>query len=165
MRKILALFALLIASPALAQTVPNQYFALKNIGPAGVSFIQGTDSPGTYKTIYTGASNGSVCFSLVANSNDQSTSHPLTLRYTVPPGTAAFQYDICTATVGNNALAANTFGPAVAILVSNNCPMAISQVGNTYMQLKSGETLQLTFSGTLTAADRINGVAQCADYQ
>lgn len=165
MRKILALFALLIASPALAQTVPNQYFALKNIQPVGISFLQGTDSPGTYKTLYTGASQGSICFGVVANSNDQSASHQLTLRYTVPPGTVAFQFDICTATVGNNALAANLFGPAVAILVSNNCPLPISNAGNTYKQLKSGETLQLTFGTALTASDRINVIGECGDFQ
>lgn len=167
MRKILlalsALSALLFAAPALAQTTPNSYMALQTIAPAAQKFVQGTDAPGTYKTIYTGGVRGSICFNLIAIANDQTTPHLLTVRYVTA---AASPFDMCTATVApaNPAVGANQFGPAVGILVSNNCPMAISQAGNTYMQLKAGDTLQATYATALTAADQINFIAQCGDY-
>lgn len=164
MRKILiAIIAFFLVSPAFAQTTSNSYMALQKIAPAAVRFVQGTDSAGTYKTLYTGGTNGSVCYNIMLNANDQTASHTITLRYVTA---AAVSYDICVTTTApaNPAIGANLFGAAQGFLVSNICPAAISQAGNTYMQLKSGDTLQATFGTALTAGDQINIVAQCGDY-
>jgi hypothetical protein len=163
MRKILALLALLVASPALAQTTPNSYMALQKIAPSAQKFIQGTDTAGTYKTIYIGGTNGSICFNLIAMSNDQTTPHLVSIRYTTA---SAATFDICSATVAPAvpAIGANLFGPAVGVFVTNFCPLPISQAGNAYIQLKAGDTLQATFTTALTATDQINLIAQCGDF-
>jgi hypothetical protein len=163
MRKILALLALLIATPALAQTTPNSYMALQKIQPAAQKFVQGVDAPGTYKTIYIGGTNGSICFNLIAMANDQTTPHLVSIRYTTA---AAATFDICSATVSpaSPALGANLFGPAVGVFFANNCPLPISQAGNAYMQLKAGDLLQASYTTALTAGNQINLIAQCGDF-
>src|SRR5271165_5399153 len=44
-----------------------------------VQFLQGTDSAGTYKTLYTGGSNGSKCTGMYITSNDAA-SHLVTIQ-------------------------------------------------------------------------------------
>ena len=49
----------LMATPVLAATTPNSVVTAQTPKLAVVQFLQGTDTAGTYKTLYTGGANGS----------------------------------------------------------------------------------------------------------
>lgn len=51
--------ALLLMAPAHAATTPNSIITVQTPNRGIVQFLQGTDTAGTYKTIYTAGANGS----------------------------------------------------------------------------------------------------------
>lgn len=154
------LAALLGVSSALAATTPNSLIAPQALNLGATNFIQGTDSAGTYKTIYTGGTNGSKCFALMLDSNDQAAAHQIVLRIVHSTVT----YDIATYTT-QIGLAGSTFGPTANLMSATNWPGLPTDVsGNPYIYLVSGDTLRATFATALTAGNSINIVAMCGDF-
>ena len=66
-RIIFALCTVLLASPAFAAVTANSVVTAQTPNRGVVQFLQGTDSAGTYKTLYTAGTNGSICFGLNPN--------------------------------------------------------------------------------------------------
>lgn len=163
LKRILIVAALIfLASPdAFAASTANSYIAPQTPNIGATKFLQGTDSPGTYKTIYTGAANGSKCFALFATTNDDSASHQLTIRIT----TGGNPYDATVYTFPVFGGPANLFNTSVNLMSSIVWPGLPTDVaGNSYIYLKSGDILGATFATALTATNQINFIAFCGDF-
>lgn len=162
MRKLLLvplLFAL-FAAAAHAATTPNSVVLPQTPNRGIVQFLQGTDSAGTYKTLYTAGSNGSVCFGMWASNDDGSATHLLTIQLV----NSGVKYGGTSLTTVNNAGFANNV-PTQAITTPAVWPGLLSDVvGNEYIMLASGDTIQATFATALTTSTLINIEVSCVDY-
>lgn len=149
-----------LSSAAFAAITPNSIVTPQTPTRGVVQFLQGTDTAGTYKTIYTAGTNGSRCNALWSTNNDASATHLLTVQI-VNGGVKYGGIAITTAVnqgFANGVAAINLFSPT-------NWPgLPIDTAQNPYLQLASGDTLQGTFATALTASDLINLVASCQDY-
>lgn len=142
--------AAVTATPVFVQT--------PNIG--NQTFISGTDSAGTFKTIYTGATNGSKCVGLYAISNDNTATHLLTVE--IIHGATTTPIEAVTIPLSG---VANTYGVTLNLWSPANFPgMPVDSDGNPYIYLTNGDTLKMTFATAITATDQINVVATCADF-
>lgn len=156
----LAALWLFAASSAFAAVTPNSIVSPQTPTVGVVQFLQGTDSPGTYKTIYTAGANGSRCVALWSTNNDASATHLLTVQIV----RSAVKYGGMALTTVVNAGFANAV-PAQNLTTSTVWPgLPTDGSGNPFIMLASGDTLQATFATALTSTDVINVVAICADY-
>lgn len=150
---------LLLLVPWLMGASAPVFLATPQLGVA--QFIQGTDAALTYKAVYTGATNGSRCVSVVATNAD-SAAHVVRLRIT----RGATSYVLGAVDVG--ALAGiNGIEPQANLLSTILLPgMPRESDGNSWVTLKQNDILQATyvtaFSGT--TGEIINVFAHCADY-
>lgn len=141
-------------------TTPNSIVTPQTPNRGVVQFLQGTDSAGTYKTIYTAGANGSKVYGLWSNNNDASATHLITVQIV----NAGVKYGGVAITSVVNAGFANA-APAQNLLSPANWPgLPLDNLGNPYLLLVSGDTLQATFATALTATDVLNIVAVAADY-
>lgn len=114
---VLALSLAFAAFPALATTTANSIVTPQVPNRGIVQFLQGTDSAGTYKTLYTGGANGSKCVGIYATSNDASASHLVTVQIKV----STVYYGGMAVTVPVNSGFANA-APAVNMMAPANWP-------------------------------------------
>lgn len=146
----LPVLAAVTATPVFVQT--------PNIGVQ--TFIQGTDTAGTYKTLYTGGSNGSKCTGLMAESNDNSATHLLTVEI-IHSSTTVPMAAVTIPLSGG----ASTYGTPLNLMSSTNWPgLPVDSDGNPYFYLTNGDTLKATYATNLTSTDQINFMAVCADF-
>lgn len=124
------------------------------------SFIEGTDSAGTYKTVYTGGANGSKCSALVASSTDASAAHLVTIR--IQRGAA--NYDAVASSVGQSAGTLSGTPPLNLMAPGTWSGLPFDSDGNPFIYLQSGDLIQATFGSALTASSQINIIAVCADF-
>jgi hypothetical protein len=162
MRRILAIFtaSLLFCSGVANAAVTANSFVSPQTPHVGVqTFVQGTDAAGTFKTIYTGGTNGSKCSALIENNNDTVT-HLLTIRVVHSATNVPIIAVTSTATgVGGS------YATPTNILSPQNAPgLPLDMTGTPYIELDSGDTLQATFATSLTTSDQINFYAVCSDY-
>lgn len=150
----------LVAAPARAATTPNSIVTPQTPNRGIVQFLQGTDSAGTYKTLYTAGANGSRCYGMWMTNNDASATHLITVQ--IVNGGVKYGGTALT-TVSSAGFVSGT--SAQSLMTSSVWPgLPIDQYGNPYLQLASGDTLQATFATALTATDLINIVVSCSDY-
>ncbi len=127
------------------------------------NFVQGTDSAGTYKTIYTAGSNGSKIVAINVTTDDGSATHVLSLALT----RSATDYIIGAYTLPVNS---GTDGSAAGVNMLNGGPSNLITAlpsdndGQKYLFLESGDTLRMTFATSLTSSKRINVVTIGADF-
>lgn len=162
MRKILlGLFGLILSvSAANATVTANSYVTPQTPTNGKVQFLQGTDSAGTYKTLYTAGANGSRCYAMWSTNNDASATHLITVQIV----NSTVKYGGTAVTSVESAGFANGT-PAQNLLVPTIWPgLPMDQNGNPYIQLVSGDTIQATFATSLTSSDLINIVAACSDF-
>ena len=154
-----ALLSLLLSGSAWAAVTATPVFVqTPNVGVQ--TFIQGTDSAGTFKTVYTGGANGSKCTALMGISNDNGAAHLLTVRIVH----SATNLSIVSATIPVSGTA-NTYGATLSLMATNVwVGLPLDSDGNPYFYLANGDTLQATFSTALTATDQINLMAVCGDF-
>lgn len=163
MRRILAIVCaglLALSLPAQGAVTPNSVVTPQTPTRGIVQFLQGTDSPGTYKTLYTGGTNGSKCIAIWENNNDGSATHLVTIEIvnsTVKYGGIALT-TVSNEGYGSAVPARNFFSTALWPGLPNDSD------GNPFIFLASGDTLQATYATTLTSSDKINLVAVCMDY-
>lgn len=162
MKKILslALALLFVASPVFAAVTANSVVTAQTPNRGIVQFLQGTDSAGTYKTLYTAGANGSKISSLLMNNNDPSATHLVTCQIVnggVKYGGVALTSVISAGFVSGTP-PQNMLTPAVWT------GLPIDGNGNPYLTLISGDTLQCTFATAITAADLINLNVVASDY-
>lgn len=159
-KKLILVLCLVIPTFAFGAVTPNSFVAPQTPNRGIVQFLQGTDSAGTYKTLYTSGSNGSRCYGMYITSNDP-TAHLVTIQLV----NGGVKY-------GGIAISTSTTLPGFANGVSALNPMSttnwpglpLDANGNPYIPLVSGDTIQATFATALTASDFINIVASCADF-
>jgi hypothetical protein len=161
MRKLSLLVVFLVAAcQSFAAVTPNSIVTPQTVNRGIVQFLQGTDSAGTYKTLYTAGANGSRCYSMWSTNNDPSATHLLTVQIV----NSAVKYGGVALTSVSSAGFVNGT-PAQNLMSTTNWPgLPVDQYGNPYIELISGDTLQATFATALTASDLINIVTSCSDF-
>ena len=143
-----------------AAVTPNSFVSPQTPNRGIVQFLQGTDTAGTYKTLYTAGANGSRCYGIWSTNNDASATHLLTLQIV----NGGVKYGGVAITSVESAGFANAT-PAQNLTSATNWPgLPVDQYGNPYIQIVSGDTLQATFATNLTSTDLINIVASCSDF-
>jgi hypothetical protein len=154
-----------------AAVTPNNIVTPQVVNRGIVQFLQGTDVAGTYKTLYTAGANGSRCVAIMTTNNDGSATHLLTLQVV----NSAVKYGGAAVTTISSAGFANgapaqlitkvpSLNPVVASSGLPLWPLPEDSDGNGYLQMISGDTLQVTFATNLTAATLINVYASCVDF-
>lgn len=162
MKKLLLSFVLsLLAFPTLAATTANSVVTAQTPKLALVQFLQGTDTAGTYKTLYTGSANGTKVSGLWMNNNDPSATHLVTcqiVRSTVLYGGVAVTSVV-------NAGYANAV-PAMNLMSTTAWPgLPVDGNGNPYIYLaNASDSLQCTFATALTSTDLLNVSAIVSDF-
>lgn len=134
-----------------------------------VNFVQGTDSAGTYKTLYTGGANGSKVKALWCSSNDGSASHLLTVQIAKSTTDHCATLGQClpavAATVATNAGFANAAG-AVNMMSAGVWPgLPIDSDGNPFFYLSGNtQTVEVTFATALTATTQVACTTIAEDF-
>lgn len=155
-RKFIA--ALLLASfyvPVLAAPVTTPIFpqVLKN---SRTCFIQGTDSAGTYKAIYTGDADGSKIIAIWAGTNDD-VSHLFTVRHSTSTTDHCATNGTCGAGASATLAASSGFAastPVVNMMSTTNWPgLPTDSDGNPMIYLSDNtQTIEATFATAFSTA-------------
>jgi hypothetical protein len=167
---ILACLVELAMGSARAATTPNSVVTPQTMKRGIVQFVQGTDAAGTYKTLYTAGTDGSRCVGLQSTNNDGSATHLLTFQIV----NGGLKYGGASVTTISNAGFANgtppqlitkvpSYSPWIAATGLPVWPLPEDSDGNAYIQMVTGDTLQVTFATNLTASTLINVYVSCAD--
>lgn len=151
----------ILAIPAAnAATTPNSIVTPQTPNRGIVQFLQGTDTAGTYKTLYTAGVNGSRCYSLVSTNTETSVVHSLTIQ--VVNSTTKFG-GTNIVTVANSGFT-STAAPQPIMTPAVWPGLPVDQYGNPYIQMVSGDTLQVTFGTALSTGALINLYTSCSDF-
>lgn len=156
----LALALLFAASPVFAATTPNSVVTAQVPNRGVVQFLQGTDTAGTYKTLYTAGTNGSKISALWMSNNDASATHLVTCQIV----NTAVKYGGIALTSVVSAGFATAVPPQNMLTPAVWAGLPIDGNGNPYLTMISGDTLQCTYATTLTASDLINVNVIASDY-
>lgn len=161
MKRVLA-FAFLLGLPvaAYATVTANSIITPQTVNRGIVQFLQGTDSAGTYKTLYTAGANGSRCNAMWTTNNDGSATHLLTVQIV----NSTVKYGGTALTTVSSAGFANGTAPQNLLSPSIWPGLPVDSDGNPYIQLITGDTIQATFATNLTTSDLISIVVSCADF-
>lgn len=161
MRKLLLAIALaLVSLPAFAAVTANSVVTAQTPSRGLVQFLQGTDTAGNYKTLYTGGSNGSKCTALWETNNDGSATHLITVEVV----NSTVKYGGVSITTANNEGYANGVSARNFMTPAVWSGLPSDSDGNPFFFLASGDTLQATFATALTSSDKINLEVVCADF-
>lgn len=121
-------------------------------------FLQGTDSPGTYKTCVTATANGEKCIYGYETNNDASATHLITVEVV----RSSVKYGLTAFTTASSDGYANAVPPK-GFLTSTFAALPTDN-NNQFVFLNNGDTIQATFATALTSTDKINLVFICADF-
>jgi hypothetical protein len=149
---------LIPSSTSFAAVTANSVVTAQTPNNGKQNFVQGTDSAGTYKTIYTAGSNGSKCNGITVANDDASATHVMTFE--IVNGGTSYHFSTFTTT----SPASGSYSTANAITTTNWAGLPTDSDGNPYIQLVSGDVLKATFATALTSADEIDVFASCADF-
>lgn len=125
------------------------------------TFAQGTDPALTFKTLFTGGSNGSKVVACVAATTDTTLSHLFRLAYTPSGGNPRYLAAITIpAGAGHDGADAS-----VDLLSASSIPgLPIDNDGQKYIFLGANDTLQGHYDTNLTSAKQIDIVTIGADF-
>jgi len=143
-----------------AAVTPNSAITAQTPTRGVVQFLQGTDTAGTYKTLYTAGSNGSRCNAMWSTNNDASATHLITVQIV----NTAVKYGGMSLTSVVSAGFATAVPPQNLMAPANWPGLPLDSDGNPFISLVSGDTLQATFATALTSSDVLNVVVHCADF-
>jgi len=156
----LALLGAFLAGSSWAAVTPNSPVFMQTPTVGKVQFVQGTDSAGTYKTLYTAGTNGARCNAMWLTTDDGTTTHLVTVQ--VVSGGLRFG-GVAALTLQSQGFVNGT--PALNLLAPTLwAGLPLDSDGNPYIQLATGDTLQATYATALTAATRINIVVSCGEF-
>lgn len=147
-------------TPTEAATTPNSIVTPQTPNRGIAQFLQGTDSTGTYKIVYTAGTNGSRCIGMVMNNNDAITSHIVTIQ--IVNGTTKYGGTVLNTVPG--AGFANPIPPQSLTSPTVWPGLPVDQYGNPYIQLISGDTIQADFVTALSTTGLINIQVTCNDF-
>ena len=143
--------------------------ANNNISPQSplncwANFVQGTDTSGTYKTMRVAPANGDKIYGALAVTNS-TTAVTASLRVTnVTAGTTVHLAPFVTQTVSVNAGSATGTISQALMTTTQMGGLAIDQNGNTFIPLQTGDTLEGTYTGTLSSAANLSIFATVASF-
>lgn len=160
MRRIVAAalaFLLAFSDAAWAATTPNSVVTAQTL-KRGILQFTSSSSAGTYATLYTAGTDGSICRGMYSTNSDSAT-HLLTVQL-FNGGTA---YGGVALTSVASAGFANGTPPQSLMVPSIWTGLPIDNNGNPYIQLVSGDTIQVTFATAITAATVVNVYVACND--
>jgi len=180
MKKIFLVSAvlLLVGRPAFAAVTANSIVSPQTPNAAVVQFLQGTDTAGTYKTLYTGGSNGSICYGIGTSNTDAGVvaGHLLTIQVvrsgTKYGGTALQTIPSAGFVAGSGGAGTSTPPQVLTGNISGTGPntsvwasLPVDNLGNYIVQLGSAnDSIQVTYATALTSAAVINVYAVCNDF-
>ncbi len=151
---------LLRLGAAQASVTANSIITAQTPSRGIVQFLQGTDSAGTYKTLYTAGANGSRCNGMWSTNNDPSATHLITVQ--IVNGGVKYGGMALTSVVSAGFVSGT---PAQALMTAALWPgLPLDSDGNPFIALNSGDTVQATFATALTSTDVLNIVAACSDF-
>src|ERR1700687_207289 len=117
------------------------------------TFLQGTDTAATFKTVFTAGASGSKVVAIVVSTTDPSAAHLMTLRLL----RSAVGYPLVNVNLPLNS-GLDGVASAVNMLNPNLLPgLPIDNDGQQYLFLESGDTLEMTFATALTSGKSIYG--------
>lgn len=174
----LALFAagaaLAFAAPyavtrAWAAVSQNLFVTVQTPKNGTVTFVQGTDTAGTYKTLYTGGANGSKIKAIWVTSNDASAAHLVTVQLSTSTSAHCSPQSNCVGgvavTIPVNAGFANAVPGVNFMAPANWTGPPVDSDGNPFLYLSgSSQTLEVTFATTLTSSDQIGVTVIAEDF-
>jgi hypothetical protein len=135
------------ATPVFPQTLKNAVQSFAN--------ADGT----TAKTVATGAANGSKIESLIVESTDTAARD---IQVIINISSTAYQLTQISIPAGSGS---NNSTPCVDVLKHAQFPgLASDALGNKYIYLANGNTLQIAMATTVTAGKQINVFAQGGDF-
>ncbi len=152
--------AMLLASGgAGAAVTPNSPVTPQTPKDGYVQFTS-SSTQGTYVTLYTAGGNGSKCVAMWEDNNDLTTTHLVTTQIvnsSTKYGGVAIQ-TVTNAGFGNLSPPQNMMAPTTWVGLPTDSD------GNPYMFLVSGDTLQATFTPSVTTGVQIDIHVICADF-
>lgn len=154
----IVLLWLTLAGSASAAVTANSVVTAQTPNNGKQNFVQGIDSAGTYKTIYTAGANGSRCNGIVVANDDASATHVVTFE--IVNGGTSYHYMTFTTT----SPASGSYSTVSALSNTIWPGLPIDSDANAYIQLVSGDVLKATFATALTSADEIDVFASCSDF-
>lgn len=127
------------------------------------NFVQGTDSAGTYKTIFTAGANGSKVVAITLSTTDTAATHIVTVVLTRSATLYILGSYVIPINSGSNGVAANVNllagGPSSLIV-----GLPVDLAGQSYLFMENGDTLQATFATALTSSTRIDILTVGANF-
>jgi len=156
----LAFLAPELGGAAWAAVTQNSWVTVQTPKNGTQTFVQGTDAAGTYKTLYTGGTNGTKVKAIWVTSNDASAQHLVTVQVSTSTSAHCSPQSNCVGGVAVTIPANSGFGsnvPAVNMMSVTNWPgLPVDSDGNPFIYLAgSSQTLEATFATALTASDQI----------
>lgn len=145
----------------MAATTANSIVTPQTPNRGVVQFLQGTDTAGTYKTLYTAGSNGSKCMGATMTNNDTSASHLVTLQIV---NTSVKYGGVAVSTVSSAGFASGT--TPQTLMTSTVWPgLPVDGNNNPFIEMISGDTLQATYASAFsTTGNLINLQIVCTDF-
>jgi len=131
---------------------PNALVSPRSLNLGLVQFLQGTDSPGTYKTLYTAGSNFDRVYGMWMTNNDPSATHLVTVQIV----RGGIKYGGVALTTVENAGFASGTPPQVLLSAALWPGCALDPNGNAYLPLLTGDLFEATYGTNLTASTLIN---------
>lgn len=154
------IYCLFFAPESFSAVTPNSPVTAQTPNRAIVQFLQGTDSAGVYKTLYSAGANGSKCLGLLSTNNDNST-HVITVQLV----NGGVKYGGVAVTTVASAGFANGVPPQSFMAPSVWPGLPIDSDGNPFIMMVSGDTLAATFASSLGNSAVVNLYAPaCYDY-
>lgn len=132
-------FILALAQFSVATTTPNSAITIQS-GNVGIGTY--TANPGTYSTIYTGATNGSMVKGLIASNLDTTTDHVVTCRIVSASSVVGLQLQ--------QTVPHQTGVIAPVNLLSAAPGLPVDQWGNLFTYLPYNYTIQCTYATALS---------------
>jgi hypothetical protein len=153
---LLAAICLPLALPASAAVTANNYVTPQTPKNTKTCYVQGTDTAGTYKAIYTGGTNGSKIVAIWAGTNDDAT-HVATVRMSTSTSDHCATNGTCGSGVAATLAISSGYAaatPVVNLLTSTVWPgLPIDSDGNPYITLSDNtQTIEATFATAFSTA-------------
>jgi hypothetical protein len=152
----------LMAAPAWGASAP---IFPGNVRTQITSFVEGTDSAGTYKTVFTGGASGSKVIRVLVSTTDTTATHLVNLQYSTSTS------DHCATATTCAPLATSTpdLGAAYAVdtglsSLDSDAQPSDSDGNAFYFVNDDSDTLEVTFATALTAGTRINIIVFAVDF-
>jgi hypothetical protein len=145
------------ASPVFGATTPNS-FVTPQTPNRGYYAFSSSSAQNTWEVVYTAGSNGSRCYSMTATDNDPNYGHQISWR--IYNGTNIITS--YTVNIPQNLGYLGAAQPLITPAITTGLP--VDQYGNQYIQLVSGDTIQVAYNGSLGSGVGIFIYAICSDY-